>query len=729
MASAQPGEYLYLNLENIWKDFRFQGLELRPDGTAQLSAVPRLDGDLPPSIASLPIPSGPAGLVFDEHGGLYFTLPDQDDLRGMPDCAEKAESLPCLSGSGAQPGQLKQPRGLAYDPARGTLVVADSGNHRLSFLSLPGGQIQEVWGSPDDPGGAPWSLEAPFAVAIDARGYLYVIGNGSKRLQKFDRRGAAVESFWKNASASVSWERPVAIAVASSPLPVRVFVLDAGRGVVVVLDQSGNLVEEFGAGELREPLGLAVDADSVYVGDNQRRQVLRFQRKAGYLLSGAAAGYEGPIAALALDGKGNLWVHPGGGMPLRMVTGQAFGRSGVLWGGPFGTKDRPILWHTLKAWAKDIGAGSHLQLFIATCQAKTEPPANPLPLDPEPFHDEWIDFPLDVTDVYIPFEEIPQKVTYDPVQHRQMPYIWVGFHFSGDSSATPLLHQARLTYNHQTYRQHLPAIFSADPDQADLLDRFLSLFESLNLETETRIDELRRYFDPQTAPPAWLRWLAGWLALDLDGRWSETQQRDAIRHTLKLYRLRGTPIGLREALSLYLGIEARIAESIQFSDWWSLADDSPSAQDQPQSARLGFTTRLAPAQDDGAVLGGTAQLDASYLETGDRFGAPLFENVAHQFAVQVYSGQVSSAARRAQLEQVIEREKPAHTLYHLCVIEPKMRVGFQSLVGFDTVLGGPKPDPARLDGALLHPQGLELGGEPVGKIGESSQVGADTRLA
>ena len=727
MASPQPGEYLYLNLENVWKDFRLQGLELRHDGVVQLSAVPRLEGDLPPDVASLPVPSGPAGLVFDDHAGVYFTLPDEDELRGMPDCAGKPESLPCLSGSGSQPGQLSRPRGLAYDPVRRALVVADSGNHRLNFLSLPGGQLQEMWGHPDDPGGAPWSLEAPFSVALDARGSLYVIGNGSKRLQKFDRRGAAVESFWKSASAGVSWDRPVALAVAS--LPIRVFVLDAGRGVVTILDQSGRLVEEFGAGELQDPLGLAVDADSVYVGDNGRRQVLRFQRKPGYPLSGAASGYEGPIAALALDGKGSLWVHPGGGMPLRMVIGKAFGRSGVLWGGPFGTKDRPILWHTLKAWAEGIGSGSHLQLFIATRREDTTPPADPLPLDPKPFHTEWFEFPQDVTDAYIPFAEIPQKVTYDPVPHRQMPYIWVGFHFSGDSSATPLLHQARLTYNHQTYRQYLPAIFSADPNQADLLDRLLSLFESFNLETETKIEELRRYFDPQTAPMAWLRWLAGWLALDLDGRWSETQQREAIRHALKLYRLRGTPLGLREALSFYMGIEARIAEPIQYSDWWSLADDSLAAHDQPQSARLGFTTRLAPAQDDGAVLGGTAQLDASYLETGDRFGAPLFENVAHQFAVQVYSGQVSSAARRRQLEQIIEREKPAHTLYHLCVIEPRMRVGFQSLVGFDTVIGGPKPNPARLDGTAFHPQGLELGGEPAGKIGESSQVGADTRLA
>ena len=111
MAISQSGEYLYLNLENIWKGFRLQGLELQPDGTVQLSAVPRLEGELPLSIASMPPPSGPAGLVLDDRAGLYFTLPGEDALWGLPDCAEKAAALPCLSGSGSQPGQLSEPRG------------------------------------------------------------------------------------------------------------------------------------------------------------------------------------------------------------------------------------------------------------------------------------------------------------------------------------------------------------------------------------------------------------------------------------------------------------------------------------------------------------------------------------------------------------------------------------------------------------------------------------------
>jgi hypothetical protein len=56
---------------------------------------------------------------------------------------------------------------------------------------------------------------------------------------------------------------------------------------------------------------------------------------------------------------------------------------------------------------------------------------------------------------------------------------------------------------------------------------------------------------------------------------------------------------------------------------------------------------------------------------------------------------------------VIEREKPAHTTYHLCVIEPRMRVGAQARLGIDTIVSqGPPPAGigVALDTAVLAEQ-------------------------
>jgi hypothetical protein len=132
---------------------------------------------------------------------------------------------------------------------------------------------------------------------------------------------------------------------------------------------------------------------------------------------------------------------------------------------------------------------------------------------------------------------------------------------------------------------------------------------------------------------------------------------------------------------------------------------------------------LASAQPQGAVLGTTATLDYSHLITNEEFGAPLFESVAHQFSVQFYRSQLKCADTLAELRAIIESEKPAHTDYHLCIIEPRMRVGFQSRVGIDAVIGGPPMQTRLGEGSELV-----LGGEPPGHIGENSRLGMTTRV-
>ena len=106
---------------------------------------------------------------------------------------------------------------------------------------------------------------------------------------------------------------------------------------------------------------------------------------------------------------------------------------------------------------------------------------------------------------------------------------------------------------------------------------------------------------------------------------------------------------------------------------------------------------------------------------------PLFDDVAHQFSVQVYRGQLQCAETLPQVHAVIEREKPAHTSYHLCILEPRMRVGFQARVGIDTIVAG-APAPSTLGDQMVLGADTALGGQPAGRIGERSQVGVTTRV-
>src|SRR5712691_5133550 len=101
---------------------------------------------------------------------------------------------------------------------------------------------------------------------------------------------------------------------------------------------------------------------------------------------------------------------------------------------------------------------------------------------------------------------------------------------------------------------------------------------------------------------------------------------------------------------------------------------------------LGLATHLPSMEPGGAVLGSTAALDHSYLITDAEFGEPLFEGAAWQFIVEVYRSEVNTDARLQLVKDIVEREKPAHTMYRVELIDPMMRVGFQARVGVDTIV-------------------------------------------
>ena len=76
--------------------------------------------------------------------------------------------------------------------------------------------------------------------------------------------------------------------------------------------------------------------------------------------------------------------------------------------------------------------------------------------------------------------------------------------------------------------------------------------------------------------------------------------------------------------------------------------------------------------------------------------------------------------------RVLDREKPAHTVYHICSFEPRMRVGFQCRIGIDAIVAGPAPAPHL--GETHWDEGVQLGGSPQPRIGVHSRIGDGLRL-
>jgi phage tail-like protein len=410
-----------------------------------------------------------------------------------------------------------------------------------------------------------------------------------------------------------------------------------------------------------------------------------------------------------------------------------------LWGGPFkNPSPHPEQWHQLTA-SVELPTDAHIQFFVYASMDTTAPsePWNSPVVDLEQeqtqrylkdgSQDKWLRVPLDVTACLIPGQAFE--------------YVWVAAELSSEGLSTPALEQLRIDFDHQSYVEFLPTIYragmqipergaAADQDAIDrraartrqFLTRFLSLFQSEYADLENVIARLASLFDAAAVPLEFLDWLASWLALELDPSRTEEERRNLLADAFVLYAKRGTVEGLSLALQRFAHVDAQIQEPLQQVSWWALPANESSPPLDAATSVLGFTTMLAPSEPQGAVVGTTAILDASHLIRQEEYGAPLFSEFAHQFSVRLYRGATYSEQKVSQLRALIEREKPAHVLYDLCVVEPQMRVGFQAQLGIDTVVAG-----AALPTRLGESE-IVLGGETPGRIGQASHVGQTTRL-
>jgi phage tail-like protein len=404
-----------------------------------------------------------------------------------------------------------------------------------------------------------------------------------------------------------------------------------------------------------------------------------------------------------------LLVLPGGGVtPVRLYPEGSHGAEGVLWSGALDVDGLPHAWTVLHATLA-LPPGTHVRFFAHTGTAAPPPP---VPGDPAPFGAPWRPVALDVADGFV---------------GGQGRYLWVGALLVNDAHDTPVLSQFRLDLDGESYLPYLPAIYR-EAGEGDVLLRYVSLFESCFGELESKIDAVAALLQPAAIPAEALPWLASFLALSLPEACPADEQRRAVSSAFARYARRGTVAGLRDALRREAGVRAVIDEPIQDTGWWALPAPTRScrpgtaAWDDGADSILGFNTVLASAEPQGAVVGTTATLDRSELIVHEEYGSTLFDSVAHRFTLRLYPGEVDCPGTLDQVRAIVEREKPAHTTYEICVVTPGLRIGYRSRLGIDTLVGG-GPIPSRLgDSALV------LAGSPRGRIGMRSQVGVDTQL-
>ena len=205
--------------------------------------------------------------------------------------------------TGNDPGDFRDPTGVAVDPASGEVWTVEGGNHRVQRFASDGTPLAVYGGTAA--GSAPGQFTEPLGVAVGPGGEVLVADTRNDRVQLRD----PVTGAWT--VLPESFARPSAVAVGADG---RGYVAEAGAGRVRVLRPDGTM--EATIDGLDAPEGVAVDgAGRVIVTDTQRHRVLRFAPSGGGYVVESELGGRGaepgrfvlPIG-VAADGAGAIWV-------------------------------------------------------------------------------------------------------------------------------------------------------------------------------------------------------------------------------------------------------------------------------------------------------------------------------------------------------------------------------------------------------------------------------------
>jgi phage tail-like protein len=306
------------------------------------------------------------------------------------------------------------------------------------------------------------------------------------------------------------------------------------------------------------------------------------------------------------------------------------------------------------------------------------------------------------------------------LQQARGRYLKVRLELTGNGRASPQLRALRVYYPRFSYaRQYLPAVYVEDPVSASFVERLLANPKGFYTEIEGKIRNVGMLFDPRSARPEDLDWLAGWLGLTFDPLWEkisarlqtgstdmapvEDRRRLFIRFATRLFSRRGTPDGIRFALHLLL--EPCLETTLRRFRSAALTPDAalnqelvrlglqpPSPTDSENDIEDLLTSYLLSPQRPSKV-----RLVERFMTRGNRalaqgdptLGANAASSdsvaaTAHRFAVLVPETLPADIA--AMVSRIVELEKPAHTAFEVRRYWDYFRVG-EARLGIDTVLG------------------------------------------
>jgi len=247
-----------------------------------------------------------AGLVFDHHRGLLMVVDSQNHRVQVFSCDDDGGSFVSRFGEkGTQPGQLRNPEGIAIDHDHDRILVMDSGNSRAQSWSLSDQSFVPCIVSGD------LGFGDPYNVAIDKHHRRTIITDAlNDRLVFLSSIDLSFLFEVGGNEGSQPGEFYLPTGIATDDDRHRIIVCDTYNHRVQVLSLiDGSFLFEFGSqcdqpGHLDEPRGVCIDNHGrIIVADSYNYQLQAFTHE-GHHISSFECGDEKPCAVAFDEHRG-----------------------------------------------------------------------------------------------------------------------------------------------------------------------------------------------------------------------------------------------------------------------------------------------------------------------------------------------------------------------------------------------------------------------------------------
>ena len=581
-----------------------------------------------------------------------------------------------------------QPIAIAFHP--GTLYVGDrESEQRLVALAEVNWQIRWTVSATHDARGHELGLAQPFVpidLAVDNNGHVYALDHDNLAVVKFDIDGRVITVFDR---VPLSIESPVAIAFSPDG---HIYVLDQQTRRVLQFSTDGQLVNDAfitlpSSG--MHPSGLAIDRRrQIFIGDGRPESSGDEDDRFIHVFTpmgepdGVVAAYRGAVNTLAVDATERIYIFNQVEQQIVILRlEQTFMPPqgtlhpvGYYFSNALDSTARGTQWHKL-VLETDLPANTQVQVSYLIADDIHAFPADAATLPLETLNGLSWSAPL----------VNPRDALVRCAAGR---YLWLRIQLIGQVALAPTVKSIQVYFPRNSYLRYLPAVYQEDTQSRDFLERFLSLFETLFIGLERRIDHIVRYFDASATDVIvgdFLRWLASWLAITVEENWSEEQQRALVQRAPDLYTKRGTRASIEAIVELFIGVKPFIVEHFQ----------------------------LQCAQDP----------EVQHLLV------QLYGDDPYCFCVLLPSSQGTRhpAQTRQLVTRLIEAEKPAHTCAGLLELQPWIYLDMHTYLDINTYLSEPDP---RLDMGSVMPRDMLLTDRTpeAGQLERRARLGVDTVL-